>query len=275
VNISDGKSHQVALYLLDWDNQGRSESVSILDAASGNPLTSPQTVSNFVNGTYLIWTVSGHVTIMVTPISGPNCVVSGIFFGGSGAPPPVAPPTTGAATWVKADLGTSSTGTRGGWMGTYGSQGYSLANAGQSISIPATFAIANQGNYTWAVDPTGDPRALETDNHGDTIAACWFVTGTFTFDLNLEDGNTHQVALYVMDWDSKGRAETISITDSSGNPLDTRAIPSNSGPTSTGTTGTNFVDGTYLIWNISGHVTISVALNAGPNAVVSGVFIDP
>jgi hypothetical protein len=28
----------------------------------------------------------------------------------------------------------------------------------------------------------------------------------------------------------------------------------------------------YLVWNVSGHVKINVALNTGINAVVSGVF---
>lgn len=268
--------------MVDYDNKGRAESVQIKDAASGNVISNTTEAipagANFVNGIYLIYTISGHVTITISTTGGPNGVVSGIFFGGSGAPPPqppVTPPATGAAAWVKADVGTASTGTRGNWMGTYGSQGYVLANAGQNFNIPATFAIQNQSSYTWAINPAGDPRALETDNHGDTIAACWYMTGTFSFDLNLTDGNTHQVAIYGMDWDNKGRAETITIKDSNGNLLDTRTIPGNSGPSSTGTIGTNFVNGTYLIWNISGHVTITVTATSGPNSVVSGVFIDP
>jgi hypothetical protein len=35
------------------------------------------------------------------------------------------------------------------------------------------------------------------------------------------------------------------------------------------------VNGTYLIWNISGGVKVTVTSTAGPNAVVSGIFFDP
>src|ERR1019366_6783600 len=54
----------------------------------------------------------------------------------------------------------------------------------------------------------------------------------------------------------------------SGAPLDTRILPNSN----TSTNSANFVNGTYLIWNISGHVTITVEPNSGPNGVVSGIF---
>jgi hypothetical protein len=78
------------------------------------------------------------------------------------------------------------------------------------------------------------------------------------------------VALYVVDWDTKGRSETVQIENASnpGTVLDTRSIVN----ANTNTTGTNFVNGTYLIWNISGHVTITLTPNTGPNAVVSAIF---
>jgi hypothetical protein len=37
-------------------------------------------ISSFSNGLYLIWNISGHVTIKVTRNSGLNSVISGIFF---------------------------------------------------------------------------------------------------------------------------------------------------------------------------------------------------
>ena len=71
--------------LFDWDNQGRSEKIKIQDASSGATLDT-QSVSNFANGVYLIWTITGHVTITVTPTAGPNAVISGIFWGGTSVP---------------------------------------------------------------------------------------------------------------------------------------------------------------------------------------------
>jgi hypothetical protein len=79
VNVTDGKTHQIALYLLDWDNGGRVETVSIIDATTGTVLDS-RNVSSFSNGEYLVWNVSGHVKITTALMAGINAVVSGIFF---------------------------------------------------------------------------------------------------------------------------------------------------------------------------------------------------
>jgi hypothetical protein len=388
VNIATG-SHQLALYAVDWDSQGRSETIQIVDPATNNVLSSTS-ISNFTNGIYLIWNVAGHVTIVVTASSGPNAVVSGVFFGGpaaTGASPVLkiakthsgnftqgqqgatytvtvsnatgAAPTTGTVTvtetapsgltltsmtgtgWncatntcTRSDaLGggssyapirvtvnvaanasspqvnqvsvsgggsatanasdsatvepvggvssaswvTSDTTTEGTWMGLYGTQGYWLATGNQTISIPATLTVANESTWTWA-GSTSDPRALQTDNTGDRAATTWYSAGHFSFDLNLTDGQSHEVAIYVIDWDHMGRSETISISDAnSGTVLDTRTIPnSTSGSAAyTNTTATNFGGGTYLVWNIGGHVTITVTPNSGPNAVVSAIFLDP
>src|SRR5262249_29372383 len=49
INLTDGQSHPVALYFLDWANQGVNERVNVLDAATGNVISS-QTVSGCSNG---------------------------------------------------------------------------------------------------------------------------------------------------------------------------------------------------------------------------------
>src|SRR5205814_9311347 len=38
VNITDGLSHQVALYLLDYDRLARNETIAVLDAVTGSVL---------------------------------------------------------------------------------------------------------------------------------------------------------------------------------------------------------------------------------------------
>jgi len=86
VKIPAGQSQTVAVYLQDYSQQGRAESVSITDPNNGNaPLGLPIAVSgtNFVTGEYLIWTITGEVNINFTLVSGPNPVANGIFFGGS------------------------------------------------------------------------------------------------------------------------------------------------------------------------------------------------
>src|SRR5262249_3537562 len=93
------------------------------------------------------------------------------------------------------------------------------------------------------------------------IASAWYNNPTFGFDLALKDGNPHQVALYLLDWDGGGsRAETIQVIDANSNAvLSTQSASS-------------FANGTYLVWTITGHVKIVVTATGGANAVVSGIF---
>ncbi|MGH9692189.1 MAG: hypothetical protein ACRD4C_14120, partial [Candidatus Acidiferrales bacterium] len=64
---------------LDWDNQGRAETIQIQDANT-NAVLDIRNISSFANGIYLIWNVSSHVKVSVTPTGGPNAVISGLFF---------------------------------------------------------------------------------------------------------------------------------------------------------------------------------------------------
>lgn len=88
VKLTDGAAHQVALYVLDWDRNGRSERIQVLDAQTAAVLDT-QDVSNFTGGRYLIWNIKGSVTFKVTFTAGGNGVVSGLFFdpvGEAGSP---------------------------------------------------------------------------------------------------------------------------------------------------------------------------------------------
>jgi hypothetical protein len=78
LNLSGG-AHQVALYLLDWDGNGRSERLDVLDAATGAVLDS-QTAAGFRGGEYLVWDLGGHVLVRITRQAGNNAVLSGLFF---------------------------------------------------------------------------------------------------------------------------------------------------------------------------------------------------
>jgi hypothetical protein len=80
--------------------------------------------------------------------------------------------------------------------------------------------------------------------------------------VNLRDGRYHGIELYLLDWDSTSRAETISILDAESNTvLDTETYSS-------------FHNGEWADWDVRGHVLIQVTRTGGANAVVSGIFID-
>ncbi|MDQ6676228.1 MAG: hypothetical protein M3Z09_02910 [Acidobacteriota bacterium] len=247
INFTDGQTHQVSLFLLDWDSGGRAETVDILDANTG-ALFDSRPVSSFANGKYLVWNLSGHVKARVTRTGSSNAVVSGLFFGGSAALP------AGAATFV-----TTDNATQGNWKAGYGADGYTVVNDSANYPAYAQVTIAGQSNYTWVSSST-DVRALQKAAASDRIAATWYTPTNFILDINLTDGKTHQVSLYCLDWDSAGRAETIDILDAATNAiLDSRPVSS-------------FDNGKYLVWNLSGHVKARVSVSGGSNAVVSGLF---
>ena len=78
MDLTDGQMHDLELYFLDWDQQGRTEQVQISDASTGAVL-STQTVSSFQSGVYLDYAVSGNVLITITKGAGTSNVLSGLF----------------------------------------------------------------------------------------------------------------------------------------------------------------------------------------------------
>ena len=241
VNPTDGQTHVVALYLLDWDNLagGRREQIDVLDAT--NSVLSSTTVAGFNGGEYLVWSVGGHVRFRLTNLGGgsSNAVASALFFGQAG---------------VKADAAT-----QGSWQGTYGTSGYTLAPQGPT-SLPsyATVNVAGGLPYTWAASTT-DPRALQKPGASDRLAAAWYAPGSFTIDVNLTDGQSHPVALYLLDWDNAGRSERVDVLDQNNDVLYSSTV-------------TGFSGGQWLEWTLAGHDTLRVTSLAGPNAVASGLF---
>ncbi len=87
VNLTDGASHQMGVYALDWDGLNRAERVDVVDASSGAVLDS-RSLTAFKGGQYLVWNLTGHVQLQVTLTGGENAVVSGLFFGPGGTAAP-------------------------------------------------------------------------------------------------------------------------------------------------------------------------------------------
>ena len=79
-NLNGDAPHQVSLYGLDWDKNGRSEDIQVLDAASGAVLDT-RDLNDYNEGAYLVWNVRGHVIFRVNTTSHwTNSALSGLFF---------------------------------------------------------------------------------------------------------------------------------------------------------------------------------------------------
>jgi len=161
----------------------------------------------------------------------------------------------------------TDTHTQGTWQTSggkiYGTDGYSVE--GDSQSLPGYITqYSTQGGtaYAWVPYPPGttDPRALLTGSDAGRVAGCLFSDSSFTLNINFT-GGSHLFALYALDWDSTSRSETITIRD-----------PNNGNKVLDMETVSNFHNGTYLVWNISGQVVVQVSMTGGANAVISGVF---
>jgi hypothetical protein len=88
--ILDGQPHRLTLYLLDYDHMNRNEQV-VISTPQGTQLAQAP-VTNFTNGVYLSWIVTGYVVIDIKNTGGLNAVCSGIFFD-----PPTTPTSTATA----------------------------------------------------------------------------------------------------------------------------------------------------------------------------------
>ena len=162
--------------------------------------------------------------------------------------------SSNSATFVKTD-----TTTQGAWKAVYGSDGYNVA--GDSVQYPAYVngTVTGASTYVWN-SATTDVRALQRVTASGNIAAALYNATSFTVDLNFTDGAPHTVAIYFLDWDGSNRTQTVQVLNGdTGAVLDTRSLSS-------------FSQGVYLVWTLTGHVTVKLT-NTGPNnAVLNGIF---
>ena len=252
VNLTDGNAHKVSLYLCDWNSYSRTETVTIIDANSSTVL-STQPYASFTGGVWESYVIKGHVQIQVTRTGGDNAIVNGIFFD-----PASSTTVTSSASYSGADATTL-----GVWTGKYGADGQLIPNGLQNSAPYATVNLSGNSNYTFAAT-TYDPRGLQSASGSSTrIASVYYSPTVFTIDVNLTDGNTHQVSLYLCDWNSYARTETVTIIDAnSSTVLSTQPYAS-------------FTGGVWEIYQIKGHVQIQVTHTGGDNAIVNGIFFDP
>ncbi len=163
-----------------------------------------------------------------------------------------------SATFIRTDAVTQGT-----WVGVYGADGYIIPN--DANAPPSYVTVTGPGAagpaYTWASSTTSPSALLTGPSSSSRIASTWYTSTSFTINLNLTDGQTHQIALYLWDLENSGRSETLSILNPATSAvLATKAMSS-------------FGSGVYAVFNISGNVTLQVTFGGtGINAVLSGLF---
>jgi hypothetical protein len=204
--------------------------------------------------------VKREVRIAILAVSGVALFLVGRWTANIGQPAPVqtlvdnAPRPIG---FVKVDEKT-----QGSWRGIYGAEGVAIAN--EKVELPAYAQVHFPRDTSfWIKSAPSEKRALQkTNDPVDRVASSWYSFSGFDIDIAFTDTRTHQVALYILDWDSNLRKQKIQVTDvATSNLLDERVASA-------------FTGGQYLVWNLKGHVNLKITLVDGANAVVSGLFLN-
>ena len=141
LTVNSDAPRQLAFYFLDWDNQGRRQTVTIRDAATGTQLDSRE-LRDFSAGKYLVYDIEGEVRITIIATAGSNALLNGIF-AGEALPGP-----------INDDLHMTIARTRGG--------GFSISlqgEAGRGFALESTRDFSN-----WSEVTTGQlPAVVDLD----------------------------------------------------------------------------------------------------------------
>ena len=252
VNLADGQAHDLELYFLDWDNKGRSEQVQLSDATTGTVLDT-ETISSFTNGVYLDWKVSGNVLITITrtgrgqcrpqrPVPRPDVIAD--------AHRDRELPRAGRDDAGELDRHLRRAGLRHRLRTRPASRPTTPSPPAASRPTPGrrpppTPAPCRSPARRTASPPSGTPPPASPSTSTSPTArpTTWSCTST--------TGTTRA-----------GASRCRSATPPPGTVLDTETISS-------------FTNGVYLDWKVSGNVLITITRQAGANAVLNGLFLDP
>ncbi len=231
----------------------RSEQISVIDTRTGDVLDS-RTISNFSNGRYISYDLTGGVTIQITRLSGPDAVLSGVFFD---------PSPTQSQDTVRVDPNT-----QGNYIPVYGSFGSIVV--GDHTKLPGNLIYGVTGANEQVVTSSTTSKSAPVKLSDPSKAQVSYLTAPKQFNINLNflDPTTHntdpftqhRVSLYAVDFDNKKRGEPHRSLRSQHRAalLAVQDV-------------TSFSTGKYVTFDVQGNVSFHIINLAGPSrAVVSG-----
>ena len=155
--------------------------------------------------------------------------------------------------------------TAGDWSSKYGKDGFIIVDDAKSLPPYVRISVLENRDTVIKVE-TDERRVLHRGKEPTKrIAAHWYCWSRdeFTIDLRFTDTDIHGFSIYSMDWNRSGWIEKIEFLD----PLSRKVLNSQ--------TLSDFGEGVYLTWNVTGHVTIRVSGVKDEMASISGIFFDP
>ena len=148
--------------------------------------------------------------------------------------------------------------TAGNWKPSYGVEGQVLPGDATNLPAYATVAV-NGAAVTNYLPSSSDTNSLQQSAGPGRQLSGWSSPTNFILDLNLTDGQNHQVALYFWDSTNAGRTQTVDVVDmATSNLLDHRTIA-------------GFTQGQWWVWQVTGHVQFQFTSLTGPDCLLNGL----
>jgi hypothetical protein len=261
VNITDGNTHQFALYVFQDGGPAIYDPILVTDQTHGSVLLfniASDPTSGGTSPVYARWNISGHVRFTIFLPSNPtsaNPGFDGYFFD------PVSRSAV-TSTNVISYAGTDTL-TQGNWTPGSGGDGYSQVSA---TSYPSYFSSASSIQlggtaFTWLSSTTDVRGPYTTPISGTRALTQVYGIGNFGFLFQDSDMLSHPLSLYFLDYGGvSSSVQTIYVSDPvTGSIADLRTI-------------SGFSNGTYVTWNMTGAALIYFVRTGATNATYSGAF---
>ena len=250
------------LYVVDWESKARRETITAGTQTATLAGTPTQTLAEdekanggFNQGSWVSFPINvaagTTLPINVKRNAGTSAVLSAIMLGDAQPSTPEEVKQEPQGTWLTDKYGSSGY-LLGGWDGVQ-----------DAYDMPGVTPTVLQGSgYVWAANTT-DVRALESPDGTVRNASTLYDPNEVKLQLAFTTAYSGNLHLYALDWDNLGRQETITVNDGSG----LRSVVLEKA----------FNNGAWISVPINvaagGTVSITAVRKAGPNAVISGVFL--